>query len=197
MHSACFNLCPDEKGTEISGDLMGVLKVIDSFNLCPDEKGTESLTLSHLRLPPIVVSTFAPTKRGLKVSNMLDLQPSSRIVSTLAPMKRGLKDDFSVPYRDTTNGFNPCPDEKGTESCNDEAKERIEGLKRAKFHDARGAARRSASKALEALEIIFEALPLTLAKATPKTLEDFKKIPSRDIRRLLDRFQFVPRRKGD
>ncbi len=89
------------------------------FNLCPDEKGTESLTLSHLRLPPIVVSTFAPTKRGLKVSNMLDLQPSSRIVSTLAPMKRGLKDDFSVPYRDTTNGFNPCPDEKGTESIFD------------------------------------------------------------------------------
>ena len=83
------------------------------------------------------------------------------------------------------------------ERSSDELKKRIEGLKRAKFHEVRRAARRSASHALEALEIIFEALPLLVAREAPSDLKDLKLIPSREIKRLLESLTIAARGYGE
>ena len=85
------------------------------YNLFPDEKGTES----SQRIRPVdarqAVTTYSPMKRGLKDAVLID---SLRVlgVTTYSPMKRGLK--ARPRNRRACRGccYNLFPDEKGTES---------------------------------------------------------------------------------
>ena len=80
------------------------------------KRGLKVDWIAQAHVHPRMVTILAPMKRGLKeiiTPNSLTL----RRVTILAPMKRGLKDHvYSADSNPACTCYNPCPDEKGTES---------------------------------------------------------------------------------
>ena len=67
-----------------------ILVIASCYNLCPDEKGTESNPIRIYPKRHAKVTTYAPMKRGLK-ENIRVRNNEPTTVTTYAPMKRGLK----------------------------------------------------------------------------------------------------------
>ncbi len=108
-----FNLCPDEKGTEIDIYLATIILFNPSFNLCPDEKGTEILL--ELRDRAFEASGFnlCPDEKGTEIKGVEHDPLSINSVSTFAPTKRGLKFTPILPNWWAITWFQPLPRRKG------------------------------------------------------------------------------------
>ena len=85
------------------------------YNLYPDEKGTESTTNRFSANKLCWVTTYTPMKRGLKASIRASICSKRLLVTTYTPMKRGLKGWMRLPIDEIFDSYNLYPDEKGTE----------------------------------------------------------------------------------